>query len=474
MADSYLALVLQLASTVIIARVLTPKEIGIFAVAAVFSSLASMFRDFGVAEYMIQEKNLTREKIAAALTLNIAVSWTMACAMFLGAPWASDFYGDPGIAQVMRLQSVSFLLVPFGAVSMAYFRRELNFRPVLVCNAAGGVTGFVVAVSLALMGFGYMSLAWSSLAAIAVTVSGAVWMRPASFPRWPGLKGVGQVFNFSKFASSMYIVGQIGKAAPDMIIGRAVGLVEVAMYSRGNGLVEIFNRLAMRPVMLICMPYFAKSEREQGEISASYLRSVTYITAVGWPFLAFLGIAAFAAIRIVYGPQWDAAVGIAQILCAACAFELVHMMSREALLARGQAKAANLLQIGILVLRVTGLLAVIPFGLTGAAWGVLAASACGIFLTSPFLARGIGLRAGDLFRACVPSLYLTLGAVGPAAAWALASGVSIDNYLAFGMGGGVLTVLAWFASLHLLRHPLLREIEPMNKRIRQMFHGRTA
>ncbi|TMH34175.1 MAG: lipopolysaccharide biosynthesis protein [Betaproteobacteria bacterium] len=456
--DSYSGLFLQLAGAVIIARVLTPKEIGIFAVAAVFSGLASMFRDFGIAEYMIQEKELTSQKIAAALTLNIIVSWAMASAMFLGGPLAAAFYGNPGIAAVMRVQSMSFLLVPFGAVTMAYFRRELDLRPLLICNFAGNVTAFAVSVSLALLGFGYMSLAWSGLAAIAVTVAGSVWFRPATFPRWPSLLGLAEVFHFSKFASSVYIVGQVGKGAPEMIIGRAQGMVAVAMFSRANGLVEMFNRLALRPVMLVCMPYFAKSDREQGAIAEAYLKSVSYLTAVGWPFLAFMGIAALSAIRIVYGPQWDAAVHPAQILCAAFALELVHVMSREALLARGEARAANSLQIGMLLFQIIGLLAAIPFGIIGAAWGVLAASGCGIYLSQWYLARGIGLRASELLRSCVPSLYLTIGAVAPAAAWAMVTGVTLDNYVSFGVIGGLMTATSWLFTLHLLKHPLMKEI----------------
>ena len=73
--DSYISLVLQLGSTVVLSRLLTPEETGIFAVAAVFASLASTFRDFGVAEFLIQEKALTSDKIRAALTVNITISW---------------------------------------------------------------------------------------------------------------------------------------------------------------------------------------------------------------------------------------------------------------------------------------------------------------------------------------------------------------------------------------------------------------
>lgn len=455
--DSYLGLVLQLASTMIIARVLTPKEVGIYAVAAVFSGLASMFRDFGIAEYMIQEKELTARKIAAALSLNIVVSWSMALAMYFGAPFAATFYADPGIREVMQLQAIGFLIVPFGAVTMAYFRREMNFKPVLVCNVVGNITAFGVAVSLALLGYGYMSLAWSSLAAIVVTVAGSVLYRPASFPRWPGLQGIAQVFHFSKFASSMYVFGQIGKGAPEMIIGRSEGVVDVAMYSRGNGLVELFNRLATRPVMMVCMPYFARSDREHGNVSEAYLKSVAYLTATGWPFLAFMGIAALSAIRIVYGPQWDAAAPLARILCAACALELVHVMSREALLARGEASAAHTVQMGVLLLQVLGLFAVVPFGLTGAAWGILAASGLGILVSQWQLRRvGVGTRA--LLAACRPSLVLTIGSVAPVALWVAAVGVADSDHLAFGAAGFLVTALSWALLLRVLNHPLGDEL----------------
>ena len=94
-ADSYLALPLQLVGTMIISRLLTPAETGVFAVAAVFAAFASTFRDFGITEYLIQENELDAEKIRAAFTVNIAISWAMALLLFFSAPLAADFYRSP-------------------------------------------------------------------------------------------------------------------------------------------------------------------------------------------------------------------------------------------------------------------------------------------------------------------------------------------------------------------------------------------
>ena len=464
-ADSYFGLVLQVASTMVIARILTPEEIGVFAIAAVFSTLASMFRDFGVAEYLIQERELNNDKIAAALALNIAVSWAMAAAMFFGAPAVAWFYGYPSLQAVMHVQAIGFLLVPFGAVTMAWFRRELDMRPVMICNVAGNITAFVSSVAMALAGWGTMALAWSTVAAIAVTVALSVCFRPPSFPRWPNLRGMAEVFHFSKFVSLMYIVSQVAKGLPEMIIGRALGAVEVAMYSRGNGLVEMFNRLVMRSVFTVCMPYLAKSDREEGAIAPAYVRSVSYLTAVGWPFVAFLGIAAYSAIQIVYGSQWDAAVPVAQVLCVACAFELVHCLSREALLTRGLAKEANNLQAVLTVLLASGLLAGVPFGIVGAAWGGTAYAALGMGVSQWFLARHIGLGTAQMVKGCLPSLALTVLTVAPAALWAVVQGVDRHNFVVFGVGGGLLTAVSWLVGIHVLRHPLVAELEPIKRRL---------
>ncbi|MBI3369803.1 MAG: lipopolysaccharide biosynthesis protein, partial [Burkholderiales bacterium] len=456
--DSYLGLTLQLVSTVIISRILTPAETGVFAVAAVFAARASTFRDFGVAEFLIQEQQLTPQKIQAALAVNILISWAMGLLLFFGAPFAADFYRTPGIASVMRVQAFNFLLIPFGAVTMAYFRRELDFKPIFIAGILANLTSFIVAVTCAWRGLSYMSLAWSSLAGVIVTVSASIWFRPAHFPRWPGLTGVADVFHFGKFASGIYILGQVGRGAPEMIIGRAYDMAAVAIFSRGNGLVELFNKLVLQAILPVCMPYFAKSSREQGGMLQGYLSSVSYLTAVGWPFLGYLGLTAYAAIRIVYGPQWTAAAPLAQIVCAAACIELVYHMTKEALLADGRVKQSNALQFGVQGSFLVGLLAVIPFGLVGGCWGILLGRVAGAWIAHRYLHGAIGLRAMDVLRACLPSAQVAIGAIAPVALWVTFEPITEANFVRFALIGGAMTGLAWFACLRYFGHPLWSEV----------------
>jgi O-antigen/teichoic acid export membrane protein len=235
-------------------------------------------------------------------------------------------------------------------------------------------------------------------------------------------------------------------------------MADVGLFSRANGLVEIFNRIVMRSVMQVCMPYFARSDRESGSVKAAYLRSVSYLTAVGWPFMAALAVAAFAAIRLIYGPQWTSAVQVAQLLCLACAIELTHALSREALLACGAARQSASLQVVIVLLQIGGLAAGASAGLVGAGWGLVAASAIGVLVAQWQLARTINLSISEMAHHCLPSLYLMGLTVAPIALWSALEGVSESNYIRFGLIGGLVTAATWLVAMRLLRHPFANEI----------------
>lgn len=472
MADSYLALPLQLVGTMIMSRLLTPVETGIFAVAAVFASFASTFRDFGVAEYLIQEKELTSDKIRAALSVNIAISWVMGLLLFFGSVPVADFYRSPGVAEVMRVQAFNFILIPFGAVTMANFRRQLDFRPIFIASLLANLTTFVVATGCAFQGLGYMSLAWSSLAGVIVTVATSLWFRPAEFPRWPGLKGVADVLHFGKFASGVFIFGQLGRGAPEMIIGRAQDMASVALFSRASGLVELFHRTVLRAIVPVCLPYFAKNDRERGGMVQGYLLSISYVTVIGWPFLAFVGVIAYSAIRIIYGAQWMAAVSLAQILCVAGAIELIHCLSKEALMAGGHVKHSNTLQLGSQLFRVGGLLLVIPYGLPGAAWGLLAAAICNQVYSQWHMSKTLGLGVREVMTACTKSFYIAVLTVIPVALAARIESPSETNYLWFALGGGIVTGALWLLALKMFGHPLWSELAKLTQQLVSKFQKR--
>lgn len=458
LADNYLGVALQLLSTLVISRLLNPTDIGIFAVAAVLSSLASSFRDFGVAEYLIQEKNLTAEKLRASLAANLAVSWLMAFLLFFSSHWVGEFYRQPGVADVLKVLSVNFLLIPFGAVTMACFRRDMNYRPIFLINTSSSVVGFIVVMACAWSGLGYMSMAWSSLAGIVWTIVLATCMRPASMPRWPSLKGIREVIQFGKQATGIYLFSQVGRSAPEAVIGRVLDMAAVAFYSRANGLMEIFNRTVLRAVMPICLPYFARAARAGEDGRAGYIKAVALVTGIGWPFFLFIGLLAYSAIRILYGEQWLASVPLAQILCLVAFAELPYYLSGEMLIAQGRIDVATRLQFATQVLRLLALALVVPFGLTGACWGLLLAAIVTAWISHVLLRQIVDFRLQHLLLACKGSAIVAAASFLPALGLLQLNPVNEQNFTIMLLACGALSLPIWLLSLRALRHPLWQEI----------------
>lgn len=455
---SYIGICMQLASTVVLSRVLTPGQVGVFAIASVFTALAVNLRDFGISEYVIQVKELTDDRYRASFTANLLLSWVMGGAIYLAAGPTAGFYGDAGIAEVMQVQALSFLFIPFGAINMAWCRRTFSFKPIFYAGVVADLVSFVISTSLAMHGWGAVSLAWASLAGTITTVIVYQYFRPRHMPGWPGVRGLREVLKFGVFASGMNLLNQLGRSAPEIIIGKFGGITEVALYSRAGGLVQMFRQMVVRAVMPVCLPYFAKSVREEDSVLRAYALGVAIFSTIGWTFIGFSAIATFPAIRLIYGDQWMASIPLARILCAAGMVEVVHYLAKDALLSHGKVQIASRLQLLQQVAQLLGLMAVIPFGLPGACWGLLAASVMGLALSQWHLYVGIGLRLHHLRQACRLSALTSAGALAPALIMALAVPATEANYVWHLLISGASTVLCWLLALRLFGHPLWVEL----------------
>lgn len=459
--QNYLALVTQLVTSMVLARILSPSEVGIFSVAAALSGLASVVRDFGVAEYLIQEVELTADKIRAAFTVNIMVSWLMASLMFGGSYFVVEFYGEPGIGKVMQVLSINFILIPFGAITMAYFRRQLNFAPGFCISVVAGLATSATAIGLGLAGFSYMSMAYSSLLGVAISVAMSVAMRPPELPRFPGVRGLGHVLSFSGFASGIYIFGQLGRSAPDLIMGRAAGMESVGLLNRAYGFLEMFARTIMSAVHRVALPYFSSIQRRGGDVGAGFLRTILMSTSVGWPFFAICGVLALPAIRVLFGPQWDAAVPLLRILCFAAAIDLILLMASEVLLALSRVKLSSLLQGCLQLLKLAVMMAFAPFGLEPFCYGVVLASTLNVLVAVFFLRKAIPLRWRDLVSACLPAGGLALAA----ALGALTGLVIVDGIFPFDLAraiaGGAMAAITTIAAIFLFGHPYAMEFRKL-------------
>ena len=469
-AEKYTVLLLGIVATMVLSRLLTPAEVGVYSLGAVLVALAQVVRDFGVGQYLIQEKQLDMAKLRAALATSLLVAWLLAAMALLASAPLAQFYGEPRLTLVLRLLSVNFLLIPFSALTLPMLRRQLRFRAIYAINAANGLVNLLVAVTLALLGHSYMSMVWAALAGSCASLLVSLLLRPKELPWLPGRRGMGAIASFGAYSTGGGLVDEAGVAAPDLIIGKLIGIESLALFGKAQSVLNLFNQAITSAISPVVFPLFAardREEKEKGGALAVYLRTVSYMTALAWPFFLFLACMALPLVKLLYGSQWLACVPLIRIMCLSSAVYSMFSMARYLLVATGQMRAQVRLDAWAGALKVALLLLAAPFGLVAVAWAVVASSVLRSSLSYACLRRHSGLHWRILLRAVHKSLALCLLSSAPPLLmlpW-LPAELAYGSALLALAGTALASLLCWLAGVFLLKHEIGAEFSLLQRKL---------
>ncbi|MET0322606.1 MAG: lipopolysaccharide biosynthesis protein [Duganella sp.] len=461
-AEKYALLLLNTGGTMVLARLLTPAEVGLYAVGAVVAGLAQVLRDFGVGAWVVQEKQLTADKLRAALGVSLLVGWSLAAIVY-GAAWpVAAFYGEPQLQPVLQLLAINFVLLPFSALAMPCLRRALRFGAILFINLSQTCVQLGCAIWLAWRGFGHLSLVWAAVAGTATVVLATLACRPRHLPWLPGWRGTARVWRFGAVATGGTVIDEAGVAAPDLIVGKLIGVAGVGLFGKAVGVVNVFNQLVTAAISPVIFPLFSAQARHGADLRQAYLATVSYMAALAWPFFGAVALLAPAIVRGLYGPQWAAAAPLVRTLCLASAVYSLFSMARYLFVAMGEVGGQARLDATAVPVRIAALLLAAPFGLAWVAWAVVAGAVFRSWLTYRLLNRLVGVHWRQLGAACRKSAAIAGASLaGPGAVVAWADGTALQ----LAAGGGS-AVLGWLLAVLLVRHDLADECRLAGRRAR--------
>ncbi len=456
--DRYASLVIGILSSMVIARLLTPAELGVFSVTMVLLMFVATVRDMGAGQYLVQERDLTTDRIRAVWAVQLGLGLGLACVVLLASYPVSVFYNEPRMRNIMLVVALNYAINPFGSLTYAWLMREMRFESVAVMRFSSSVTGAVVSTWMAWKDFGPISLAFGSLASTVINAMIAVHFRPKSFPWLPGLKEVKRVLTFGSHLTASSIVVTLSNSAPELLLGKLQSLTSAGLFSRANGLVQMFHRLFVDAVGAVCLPWFAKESREQGSFVDPFLKATAYVTAFGWSFCIAVVCLAHPIIRALYGDQWDASVDLTRLIAVAMAFTVPAALCQTALLSSGAVKVIA----RVTVLSALQSVAFVALGASqglmvlGAAMIVAAAVTATLWLRAT--AKHINLPVFGLLRTLGSSATVALFAgVGPLIAL-LTYGAHPASFVMPLVVGGFGGFAGFIAGVIVFHHPLKEEM----------------
>jgi len=457
--DRYAGLLLAIGSSMVISRLLTPAEIGVFSVTMVLIVFAQSLRDLGAGQYLVQKRDLTPQSIRATWTVLLGAGLVLGGVVALAAWPVAHFYAEPRMANIMWVIALNFVVNPFGSMTYAWLMREMRFDALAVMRFGSGLVGAVTSVWLAWQGWGPISLAIGNLAATLANASLALRYRPPSFGWLPSFRGVREVVGYGSQISANSLIWNLATGAPELLLGKLQSLAAAGLFSRGNSLAQMFQRLVLDATQAVATPLFAKARREGDSLEEPFLRSLSYVTALGWTFLIGLALLSFPLTRLLYGNQWDESVPLTRLLSCGSMIGLAASMCMPVLMGAGQARRLLTVTLVVVPVHVICIALGAMYGLVGVGIGVVVGQAITAPIWLAAIRRSVGFRwrtlAATLLRsglvACVTTLaplcvVMTLGLKPQrpvvALIWSILAGLAL-----------FVLAVRWF------RHPIRQELD---------------
>ncbi|MGN6552935.1 MAG: lipopolysaccharide biosynthesis protein [Verrucomicrobiota bacterium] len=386
---------IQLTSTVILARLLSPDDYGVMAMVVAITSFAGLFRDLGLSSAAIQKATLTHAQQSNLFWINVALGCTLTVLLAAASPLVAWFYGKPEVLWVTAALSASFLIGSLSSQSGALLVREMRFGRQAVAGICGALVTLITAVTLALHGFRYWSLVWSQLAG-ALTMTTLLFMLSPFRPGLPGRgTGLRAMLMFGANITAFDFVNYFHRNLDNILIGRLWGTGALGLYSRAYALLMFPISNLRGPVNAVAFPAMSRLQDEPAAYRAYYRRIIAVLALISMPFSALLFVSAHPVIEIALGRQWLDIVPIFSVLAAVSFVQPVITLWGVVSLSTGQTR--RYLHLGIMntAFSAAGFLIGLPWAGLGVAAGYAAATYLSAYPLLAWAFRGTPVGIGD-------------------------------------------------------------------------------
>ncbi len=359
--------ILGLGSTIIMARLLTPKEFGLIAMANTLTALLRVFRDAGLSVATIQREGITHAQVSNLFWANLVVGTIVTLLVMLLSPAVGMFYKEPQLVQITLWISITFLCGSIAAQPRAMLQRQMRFKDLGLIDVGSTATSVIVGVVMAVMGFGVWALVGlqlsASIADLLLTIIRAKW-----YPQWPK-SGIGTsgMLTFGASLTVASFLRQVAQSSDTILIGRVWGPVATGLYSRALVLLLRPVQQFLQPIESVFLPVLSRVQNEPERFKRIFLRSYRAIALISFPIAALLYSLGDLFVIVFLGPRWVGVIPIFKWLAVAALFIPISNAGMWILTTQGKSRQILLTGVLFSFLMVVSFAIGVHFGAIGVA-----------------------------------------------------------------------------------------------------------
>lgn len=367
---------------IVLARLLTPRDFGLLAMAMVFIGITEIFSRLGTNTIVIQQKKISNDLLSTLFFLNLMTGVLVGGLLLIVSPLLGRIVQNSDVIPILRVLALTFVITSISSVHEGLLRRNLQFKRIATIQLSLAITKGVVAITLAL-------LAWQVWALVFAVVVDSVlrtiflfiatgWM-PALKVKWSEIQRVKsmmlQITGFGVFNS-------FANRASNLIIGRFLGATPLGYFSLAYKLYTLPNQYVSHVVGRVLLSKLSAVQDNNYVFRQTYLRACAGVAMFTFPLSIGLAVIAKPFVLTLYGAKWSAAIPVITVLSFVASIHSIAVLTGNIFIAKGR----------------TGIWLI---------WGIVAGgiSALSVFLGLPWGLFGVSVAFG------IGTLFLVYGSL---------------------------------------------------------------
>ncbi|HMM54768.1 MAG TPA: oligosaccharide flippase family protein [Candidatus Desulfobacillus sp.] len=348
---------LQFGVQVVMARILGPDLVGLFAMAMVVLLLVNFLADFGFGWAVLQKPGIDDRDVRFAFTWQAATGSLASLALFFGAGAIAEFFSEPRLAGLIPWLSPACLVSAIACPSNYLLRRKMDFRAIGLIELAGYAAGYVVVgLPVALLGGGVWALvaAWLAQAALVAALTMAKSRHPMRPLFW--YRGAGGMLNVSMTVFVTNLCNWFLNNLDRILLGRMSNARALGHYSTGYNLASMPNMVLIGVLQPTFLAAGARLQDDRPALARAYLQVLAAVWVLIAPCFVLLAACADPLVLFLYGAEWARTGTLLALLALGMPAFLTMAMSTPVLWNSGRKHWETLLQLPILAALAAALL----------------------------------------------------------------------------------------------------------------------
>jgi O-antigen/teichoic acid export membrane protein len=456
-------MVIQMVVSIIVARQLSPDDFGVMAIMTFFTSVALTIVDSGFSQTLIRKSEASDEEYSSVFGFNVITSLLLYLLLLLLAEPLARFYGNQVIADI---SPILLLVLPINAlcvVQTVMFTREFRFALLSKVVFVASLISGVVAVVMALLGFGIWSLVAQRLLAMGVKAAAFWVIRRWRFTPHISVRSLAEMAPFSLRLLATDLISSIYNNVAQLFIGKMHSTGALGYYSQAQKLKDLPVTSTVQAVQGVTYPALSKIANDETKFRYGYLRIMRLLSFAMFPAMLIFVAIAPDMFRLLLGEKWMPTVPYFEILALSGLFYPLAIVSYNVLKVKSDGKIIVRLEVIKRAIMTAVLCYTIPQSVEAIGWGMMAMAAVEFALNTGVALRYIERGTALLLRTIAPSfgvavvMYIILH---------LQCQLLADMHMAMRLcvmivtGSAIYLTLSWAFDLRALRESMrvLREV----------------